>query len=316
MIPVVAGSNPVGHPKPTKWRAPALRQDALAPALEALIRAALVQVERNAPHACGSSDTEYLHQLRVGLRRLRAALRAFRRLLPENELLLVRKCYRRVRAPLGRARDWDVFMAWLEAAGAPDDLVRRARLMREAGSEEARRAIASPVFTRLIALSRALVPRNGKMAGVARRALMDARRATLRQAQRMDWSREADLHKLRIRVRRERYICEALARNLRAYIGCLKTLQDTLGELNDVAVARRLLRRLGCQDFDSLLRARREALLSALRANWAAYLAARTPPRRATAKAGADGRARVPRGRFPPRTPAARPAAGGAAPGR
>ena len=128
----------------------------------------------------------------------------------------------------------------------------------------------------------------------------------------MSWSRQADLHELRIRLRRERYIREAFSRSAEG----LEALQDTLGELNDVAVTRRLLRRLGCRDFDSLLLKKREALLSALRAQWAAYLASRTPPRRASAGAGAAARARAPRGRFPPRTRAARPAAGGAAPAR
>ena len=312
MIPVVGGSNPLGHPKPTKWRAPALRQDALAPALRALLRAALVQVERNARYACSSPDPEYLHQLRLGLRRLRATLRAFRRVLPKAELQTLRNCHRRLRMPLGRARDWDVFMLWLHSASAPEKLLEQALQRRREAHAQARRAISSPAFGRLVALVRSLVARNGNLDILARRAVADARRAVLRHAGRMSWSRQADLHELRIRVRRERYIREAFSRS----VDELKALQDTLGELNDAAVARRLLRRLGCGDFDSLLRQKREALLSALRESWSAYLAARTLPRPATAKAGAGARALAPRGRFPPRTRAARPAAGGPAPAR
>jgi CHAD domain-containing protein len=252
----------------------------------------------------------------VGLRRLRATVRAFRRFLPDDELQMVRKCYRRLRAPLGQARDWDVFVAWLQSASAPDGVLRLALHKRDEMRARARRAIRSPAFTRLITRSRALVPEKGAVDALARRAVASARRAALRHGRGMDCNDDADLHELRIRLRRERYICEAFARGSRAYIDRLKALQETLGELNDVRVARTLLKQLKCHDFDAVLRARREALLSALRAKWAAYLAARRLPRPATARAGADARARAPRGRLRPRTPAARPAAGGHAPAR
>ena len=316
MIPVVVGSNPIGHPKPTKWRAPALRQDALAPALRALLRAALTQVERNAHYACSSPDPEHLHQLRVGLRRLRATLRAFHGVLPKEELQSLRNCHRRLRIPLGRARDWDVFVLWLQTVSVPEKLLQQALQQRHAMHAQARRAIASPAFSRLLTLSRGLRAEKGRVDAVARSALADARRAVLRHANRMDWSRQADLHELRIRVRRERYICEAFAGSAGAYLERLQALQDALGELNDLRVARRLLGQIGFREPLASLEERRAVLLSALRANWAAYLAARTLPRPATAKAGAGARARAPRGRFPPRTRAARPAAGGPVPAR
>ena len=313
MIPVVGGSSPLGHPKPTKWRAPALRQDALAPALQALLRAALVQVERNARYACSSPDPEYLHQLRVGLRRLRATLRAFRGVLPKAELQTLRNCHRRLRMPLGRARDLDVFTLWLQSASAPEKLLEQALQRRREAHAQARRALSSPAFARLVALVRSLVARNGNLDMLARRAAADARRAVLRHAGRMKWSRQADLHELRIRVRRERYIREAFLQPAEG----LKALQDTLGELNDVAVARRLLARITSNKaLNASLSVRAEALFGVLRENWSAYLAARTLPRPATAKAGAGARAPAPRGRFPPRTRAARPAAGGPAPAR
>jgi CHAD domain-containing protein len=160
------------------------------------------------------------------------------------------------------------------------------------------------------------------LAKVAGDAVRDAHRNTLRQAGRMSWHSAAALHELRIRVRRERYICESFAtcfepRSRRAFTRRMKGLQDTLGELNDVHVARRLLGQIGGHEtVTSLLEARREALLSALPARWAAHAAAQTPHPQASAARDARGRARAPRGRFPPRKPARRPAAGELRPAR
>jgi CHAD domain-containing protein len=57
-------------------------------------------------------------------------------------------------------------------------------------------------------------------------------------------------HKLRIRIKRLRYACEFFApcfasAVVERYVRRLARLQDLLGELNDIAVARRLLRDLG-----------------------------------------------------------------------
>src|SRR5207245_3700585 len=75
MIPVVVGSSPIGHPSfaPRKWRTPALgTRPSVRPAVAALFSAALAQVEVNARGVAQSTDPEFLHKLRVGLRRLRS----------------------------------------------------------------------------------------------------------------------------------------------------------------------------------------------------------------------------------------------------
>jgi CHAD domain-containing protein len=274
------------------------------------VRTALAQIERNAPHACVLPDPEYLHQLRVGLRRLRAILRAFDGVLPEEALGSITDSYRRLRAALGRARDWDAVSHWLESMSAAQYLCRAN------AHERARRAIASPAFSRLIECARALTPQEGRVDVLARRAARDARRRVLRHASRMSWNRAADLHELRIRLRRERYICEAFAAHLdlRSFLPRVKALQDTLGELNDLRVARRLL--AGNRLVQAQLSARRAALLGTLPGQWTAYLATGTLPRRASAAEGAGVRARAQRGRRRPRTAAARPDAGAPAPAR
>jgi CHAD domain-containing protein len=67
-------------------------------------------------------DPEYVHQLRVGTRRARAALDIFAACLPARVARTARKRLRQIRRAAGEARDWDVFLAGLEvwASGKPD----------------------------------------------------------------------------------------------------------------------------------------------------------------------------------------------------
>ena len=71
-------------------------------------------------------------------------------------------------------------------------------------------------------------------------------RKALAQAQDIDWRDAEQRHRLRIRMKRLRYACDFFAASFagaaaRPYIKRLAALQDILGDLNDIAVARRLL---------------------------------------------------------------------------
>src|SRR3977135_124157 len=62
---------------PSRWQRPPIAPDAVAgDALAALCGAALAQISANVPGAARGDDPEYLHQLRVGVRRLLSVLRA------------------------------------------------------------------------------------------------------------------------------------------------------------------------------------------------------------------------------------------------
>jgi CHAD domain-containing protein len=61
------------------------------------------------------SDSEHVHQLRVGTRRAGAALDIFSVCLPPKAYRTARKQLRRIRRAAGEARDWDVFL--IELAG-------------------------------------------------------------------------------------------------------------------------------------------------------------------------------------------------------
>ena len=222
---------------PRKWRAPQLRAGADArQAAASILDAALAQVRSNAPGALESADPEYLHQLRVGLRRYRSALRVFRKLLRKGPRRQLASAARAAMRPLGQARDWDVLVAGLERIKAPRVLVQRARTRRSAAHELLR-----PIDTGVLEPGPAAwKKKNESLERFTARVLPRLRRKTLQRAHGLDWTDAGQRHRLRIHVKRLRYAADFLGGRTQA----LEALQETLGELNDLAVARRLLRDL------------------------------------------------------------------------
>jgi inorganic triphosphatase YgiF len=128
---------------PQQWRAPVLRGATPAAAFRAVADSALVQIEANARGVLVADDPDFLHQLRVGMRRLRAALRAFRAILARKDVRRVTQALRKVTPKLGAARDWDVLVARLEAAHAPVRLLEKAHSRRKARRRDAPRVACS-----------------------------------------------------------------------------------------------------------------------------------------------------------------------------
>jgi CHAD domain-containing protein len=228
-----------------------------------------------------SQDPEFLHQLRVGLRRLRAGLRAFRSVLPRKRARALERKLRRLSPLLGAARDWDVLCAWLASQGSLSQAAIRGQSV---ARREARHAVTSVRFQRMIQAARELAVRGVQetpMRALAQRALRKGHTKAMSAARRIEWRDAAERHRLRIRVRRLRYACEYFEPSFRAkvsaYAGRLKALQEMLGELNDVAVARQLLRRLpdGRETLAAKLSARESRLLSLLPGAWARFEAQR-----------------------------------------
>jgi CHAD domain-containing protein len=215
-------------------------------AFHAAVEDALARIETNARGVLESDDPEFLHQLRVGQRRLRSALRAFRGVLAKESTIGLRSSLRSVSPKLGAARDWDVLVQRLAVARATA-LLARAEERREKARQAARRTIRSRTFARLAREARALA------AGNTRRDLPSFGAAALERAHAKavkagptDWKDPAARHALRIRVKRLRYACEFFAaafpgRRTTAYIAGLKALQQILGELNDITVGERLI---------------------------------------------------------------------------
>ena len=71
--------------------------------------ACLSQLQANEAGVLHSDDIEYLHQARVALRRLRAALRVFAPALPRKFVSRWGAAWKALALSLGDARDHDVF---------------------------------------------------------------------------------------------------------------------------------------------------------------------------------------------------------------
>jgi triphosphatase len=244
-----------------------------------VLGAALEQVEANAPGTAAGDDPEFLHQLRVGTRRLRSALQAFRPLLPKKPRKRAVRALRKLTPALGGARDWDVLVAWLESAGVAGGLLAEARARQAVAQQRAVRALASRAWRELLERSRAIpVDECARpLQEFAAQVLERAHRKVTRAARGIDWDDASERHALRVRLKRLRYTCDFLspafaARAAGAYIRGLKRLQDVLGELNDVRVGRELLANLkGGRAMHRRLGAREANLLGKLAPAWRAF---------------------------------------------
>lgn len=271
-------------PAPRKWRRPRLGERATPrEAFSAIFAAALTQAGANARGVAEGEDPEYLHQMRVGLRRLRSALLAFRHLVPRKAAQPIADRLRRLMPPLGAARDWDVFCEGLARAAAPPALLARARAKRAGARRAARQTARSAELQAFLLRSLRWVNEGtwsarGSLIGFAKAALQRLHGKTLKAARRIDWADPERRHRLRIRVKRLRYACDFFSASFagaaaQPYGERLEALQDVLGELNDIAVARRLLGELAAPagEVRRGLAARERALVRSLETAWAAF---------------------------------------------
>ena len=79
-------------------------------AASAVLRRLLAVIEANVPGTLGDVDAEFLHDLRVAVRRSRAVQRELRGVFPPSELAHFRKEFRWLQQATGRARDIDVYV--------------------------------------------------------------------------------------------------------------------------------------------------------------------------------------------------------------
>jgi triphosphatase len=227
------------------------------------------QIQDNAEGVSARHDVESLHQMRVGMRRLRSALSMYKRLLHlpfdlQQELDWLAN-------ELGEARDWDVL------AGATLPSVARQLLnpadidgVREAAAATANEhhraaaaAVASPRYTRLVLGIHRWLQAMGwhddaEQMEISGKELTqpvlkfaysvlkrDQRRLRARAGKLSEATADAR-HQVRIAAKKTRYAAEFFgslfdAGTVRPYVKSLTAMQDELGFLNDAAVADRLL---------------------------------------------------------------------------
>jgi triphosphatase len=248
-------------------KAAAVALEGGTPALEAArrsIASAIGQLQGNEAGVLETNDPEFVHQMRVALRRLRSALRAFRTAAgPELEADL-RDDLHWITQATGKARDLDVLAtqtlpAMLKAYGAGDAAAfwRRLAARRREAREEVRAAVGSERYAKLmLALSRwlAQTARAPGAPGLSAKDLAESvlgkrHRKLIRAAQGLEGMAPEERHRVRIGLKRLRYAADGFAalfrkKRMDAYLASLARLQDHLGHANDAAVAERLVESL------------------------------------------------------------------------
>ena len=247
-----------------------------AAATDALREIALECLQQSAANATGllaDNDPEWVHQMRIGTRRLRSCLALAARYLPPETIDPLVAELQWLAGILGAARDWDVFAtetvppfaAHFAADPALGADVRRLRAriarQRSAARADARAAVRAPRFQQLVlgvgALCSAPLREAAAIAGVpagkdvpkvkafAGKLLERRHRRLVQRAATCAPGTPEERHALRIAAKKLRYAAEFFAPVLqrkrgRAYVQALASLQDVLGRGNDAVTAARL----------------------------------------------------------------------------
>jgi inorganic triphosphatase YgiF len=217
-----------------------------------------------------AGDPEGVHQMRVGLRRLRAALSLFKTLIDGPELESVKEDLKWLSDELTDARDFDVFLRKTvkpmkkdAPAGLPaleEDIEER----RHQGFIHAKALVKSPRYRRIL-LKTGLWLTGGDWAAsdddirhdLRRRPIRDMARSILKERthkvtkklKKLDKMDDRQRHKLRIAVKKLRYgigFFESLfgaGHRRKRFAAALKDLQSALGRLNDIRVHRKFGRK-------------------------------------------------------------------------
>jgi CHAD domain-containing protein len=259
-------------------------------ALRGMIVSCLQHLQTNVPGAVHRLGEEYLHQVRVALRRLRVALGMAETFCADAELGFLHQVVTALCTELGRAREWDVFVtqtlapvcAHLPEHAGLGDALRASEALREQHQNRVRELLHSQDYQRFLlrfgawlhgeywreprgngtslpGFSAQILGRRSKQ--VAKRG-RDAAAFFRSRAASGSAAQAASLHALRIACKKLRYSAELFSSlyggaGARRYLSALAPLQDILGALNDIAVARRLLGEIAAparRDADALVR--------------------------------------------------------------
>ena len=244
--------------------------------LTEVVQHCLDHLQANEPVAMTTDDPEGVHQMRVALRRLRAALRLFKPSLPADQYGWAVAEAKWQTAELSAARSWDVFADEFVAPVAGlygedqgfDALLAAVEQTRQRSRQRARDAIGTERYTEfLLRLGAWLSSQAWREQPVTERTtrlldpigdhcvklLQKRDRGVRRQGRDVAHLSEAALHELRLAVKKLRYAVDFFEslyprKRVKAYRKHLAGLQDGLGYLNDVAAADTLLRELGGGD--------------------------------------------------------------------
>lgn len=207
-----------------------------------------------------SRDPEGIHQLRVGVRRLRSLVSVFKDVLTKDAYAFLRTELSWLQGALGPAREWDVFVletlsSLRERLATDSDLAalrEAAQARRELANQSARTALLDPRYTDLLLRFELWLSNSGwalRGGPVATQQItrfaadaLDKRAGKLHELTRR-WKTlpEAELHEVRILAKKLRYTTEFFQglyprKAMQPHVQAVSRIQDTLGSLNDSVV--------------------------------------------------------------------------------
>jgi triphosphatase len=232
-------------------------------AFVAVARSCIAHIATAVEAAQRSDDPEAIHQLRVGIRRLRAAFAVFSPVLPRRRPAVLRQSHV-LQQQLGAAREFDVLLDET-IASMPDELrnhrgmrefIKTAEASRGAHHRRARAALVSRRCTELLAQlgpaidhyawqcahgSAAAKRMTQPITGLAAEVMRSRHRKARKLGDTIRYLSPDDLHELRIRIKKLRYAADffrALRQGERTklYLLALKDLQQVLGTMHDATV--------------------------------------------------------------------------------
>ena len=245
-----------------------------------ILRGCFGHLLQSLPAAGDGRDVEGVHQLRVALRRLRAAFDLMRAAGPLNKLEALRAEAKWLAQNLSAARDWDIFQGATlptiakacPAIAGFDALGEAAEKRRSAAYGKVRHVLAerrTSLF--LLVLGGWIEARGwrsdfapealGQLAepavNFARRVLSEQYAKVLKRGRHLKTLEAEERHRLRLAVKKLRYVSEFLLplygqrKPTRRFARKLAELQEELGGYNDMAVTASLLATIGASSADS-----------------------------------------------------------------
>jgi triphosphatase len=236
-----------------------------ADVMVAVLHSCLNQILPNASEiAAGSSDPDHVHQLRVGIRRLRTALRELEGLTDGFDTAWEPALVHVFRL-LGEHRDHnhlerDLQPKLLTAEGPAVNFGQTGKDIPDPAA-----VVRAPAFQDTLLSLIGFAHRSEPQAGGNGMSGRDAAKKTLRsrlkklrfqalkEAEKFTEINETDQHRVRKRLKRLRYLSEFSAPffkagKVNAFIAALKPAQDALGLHNDELMAQHALRKLSTED--------------------------------------------------------------------
>ncbi|ANY79813.1 hypothetical protein BB934_17615 [Microvirga ossetica] len=239
-----------------------------AEAFQIIARSCLSQMLQNEALVRQIQDPAVLHQMRVGLRRLRAALSLFgKQLLTDPESAAIKDDLRWAGQAMGTARDLDVLLERVSSTKAEYDKtqIRKIKRHRSEAYRDLLETLESRRFMDVILKAAAWIEA-GTWATLDEPDMKRARERPARDFVSDEFSRrfkrirksgkrlrkrsEEERHKLRIRIKKLRYGTEFFAslfpsskaqKRRKRLAANLEDLQEGLGELHDLAVGSSLV---------------------------------------------------------------------------